>query len=99
MRIILGYLVALAIVGATLASTAVRADDGYEGRYRSTATVSFGADDIAFGYRDGYWDNGHIWHYWHDRRAYLDYRFDHPDAYSDRNHNRDNDDTAAGRVR
>jgi len=97
MRIMLGCAVALAIVGAVLASTVARADDGRDGRYVSTATVSFGTDDIAFGYRDGYWDNGRRWHNWHDGRKLRDYRFSHPGTYSDRNHDRD--DAVVGRGR
>jgi hypothetical protein len=62
-------------------------DDGYARRdrdahyradmYRAqpTSLVSADLNGIAFGYRDGYWDNGHRWHKWHrgsDMRAYRD---------------------------
>lgn len=97
MRIMLGCAVALAIVGATLAGAAAHADDAYDGRHVSTATVSFGADDVSFGYRDGYWDNSNRWHNWHSRIEHRDYRFSHPGTYSDWDHDRDN--AVVGRVR
>ena len=53
-------------------------------------TVDTGA--IAFGYSDGYWDNSHNWHRWHDKnemRAYRDHSGSH---YYDRDHSHyDND--------
>lgn len=48
-------------------------------------SIQFGG--IAFGYRDGYWDNGHRWHHWHHHRDYRD----HGDHYHGWNHDRDSD--------
>jgi hypothetical protein len=62
-------------------------DDGFarrdrDARYRvdmyhaqPTNLVAVDLEGIAFGYSDGYWDNGHRWHKWHrssDMRAYRD---------------------------
>ena len=52
-------------------------------------SVAFG--DVAFGYRDGYWDNGHRWHRWNSNRDYQSYRNHHGNNYHDWNHDRDND--------
>ena len=79
-------------------------DDGYARRERNdrfraerwraqpAGLISVGLGGIAFGYNDGYWDNGHTWHRWnsrHERRAYRDRDGSH---YYDRSHDRyDND--------
>jgi hypothetical protein len=62
-------------------------DDGYARRDRDAhyradmyraqpaSLISVDLNGIAFGYSDGYWDNGHRWHKWHrgrDMRAYRD---------------------------
>lgn len=83
-----GAAVALALAGASLATTA-NADD--YGRDRAGANVTLGFGNIAFAYRDGYWDNDHRWHRWHSRRDYRSYRHDHGDNYHDWNHDRDDD--------
>ncbi len=44
---------------------------------------------IAFGYRDGYWDNGHRWHRWHHHSDYRSYRDRNGSNYHDWNHDRD----------
>lgn len=59
------------------------------GRNRSGSVISIGFGDVAFGYRDGYWDNGHRWHRWNNSRDYRNYRGQHGNNYHDWNHNRD----------
>ncbi len=66
----------------------------YNDRYedgRSNAIFSIAIGDIAFGYRDGYWDNGHRWHRWAHNNDYDHYRSDGGDRFHDWNHDRDND--------
>ena len=53
-------------------------------------TVDTGA--IAFGYSDGYWDNSHNWHRWHDKSEMRAYRDRNGSHYYDRDHSHyDND--------
>jgi hypothetical protein len=52
----------------------------------SAATLSFNFGNVAAGFSDGYWDNGHHWHSW--RRGELArYRAEHRDHYSNWRHN------------
>lgn len=60
----------------------------YEGRGHSA--ISFGFGDVAFGYRDGYWDNRHSWHHWRNNRDYRNYR-GNGNNYHNWNHDRDGD--------
>jgi hypothetical protein len=56
---------------------------------RGNVGVSIGFGDIAFGYRDGYWDNRHHWHHWHHRNDYRSYRDQNGSNYHDDNHYRE----------
>lgn len=53
--------------------------------------LSINVGDVAFGYRDGYWDHGHQWHQWHNDQEMRDYRNAHGDRYNDYRHDRDHD--------
>lgn len=65
-------------------------------RHNSSVTISFG--DVAYGYRDGYWDKGHRWHRWNNDRDYRKYRSRYAKSYRDWNHDRyGNDGWAADR--
>jgi len=87
--------VALALAGAALVTTGMAgAADGYIATDRSdhpVAAISIGLGDIAFGYRDGYWDNGHNWHRWKNDEDSKSYRDKHVNDYHDWNHDRDAD--------
>ena len=48
-----------------------------------------GIGDIAFAYRDGYWDRFHRWHVWHNDAERMWWRDHHPRAYWDWRHDRD----------
>jgi len=74
-------------------------DDGYarrerDGHYRSdvyrtgpaAAVISVDLNGIAFGFRDGYWDNGHRWHRWHRNADYRNYRNQDGSNFHNRNH-------------
>lgn len=74
-------------------------DDGYARRerdahYRSDAwraqpagMISVNLGGIAFGYTDGYWDNGHTWHKWNRKSDYYNYRNRHGSRSYNRSHN------------
>jgi len=56
---------------------------------RDGSTFSIGFGDIAYGYRDGYWDNRHRWHHWRHNRDYRSYRDRDGSNYHDMNHDRE----------
>jgi len=63
---------------------------GY-GRDRGATVFSLSLGNVAFGYRDGYWDRRHHWHHWQRDSDYRYYR-DHGTNYYGYNHDRyDND--------
>jgi hypothetical protein len=78
-----GAAVALALVGATLATagTANAANVG----------ISFNVGDVAFGYQDGYWDRSHHWHHWRNQSQARSYRTSSGSQYHSWNHDRDAD--------
>ncbi|HTW36553.1 MAG TPA: hypothetical protein VMD53_18185 [Rhizomicrobium sp.] len=51
--------------------------------------VSFHVGDVAMAYRDGYWDNHHVWHAWQRDFDWKNFRDAHPERYHDYNHDRD----------
>jgi hypothetical protein len=55
---------------------------------RTTTTTSTAP---AFGYDDGYWDQGHAWHTWATPDAAVTFRREHHDHYYDWHHDRDAD--------
>jgi len=63
---------------------------GY-GRNRGNGILSILLGDVAFGYRDGYWDRRHHWHHWRHNSDYRYYR-DHGSNYYGWNHARDGTD-------
>jgi len=73
-RIILAALVLSAVAAVANAPAA------------GAATLSFNFGNVAMGYSDGYYDNGHHWHAW--RRGELArYRTEHRDNYHGWRHN------------
>jgi len=67
--------------------------DSYRDRYHNDGDlgITIGFNNIAFGYRDGYWDNGHRWHSWNNDRDYQSYRTRQGANFHDWNHDRDSD--------
>jgi hypothetical protein len=57
----------------------------------SSVTVQTGPGGIAFGYSDGYWDQGHQWHAWQNAQESSRYRDEHKDHYYAYKHDRDAD--------
>ena len=88
-----GAAIALALAGATFVTAGTSNAAGISigmsdnGRHNgSSVTLSFG--DVAYGYRDGYWDNGHRWHRWHNRHDRDNYRHQYGDNYRHGYHHR-----------
>jgi hypothetical protein len=87
-----GAAIALALAGTALATTGTSNAAGIffgTNSHRSGPVISIGFGDVAYGYRDGYWDRGHRWHRWSNDRDYRNYRGQHRSNYYDWNHDRD----------
>lgn len=82
-KILSGTIVALGLAGTTLALSVPANAEGIG--------ISFDVGNVAFGYRDGYWDQGHHWHKWRNQREASAYRHAHGDQYKDYRHDRDQD--------
>jgi hypothetical protein len=79
---------AAAIVAATMGTTAlVTAGPASADR----VFLSFDVGNVAFAYRDGWWDRDHRWHAWRDRDEWREYRVRHYPYYRDYDHDRDRD--------
>ena len=86
-------IIAFALAGTALTSGCMSDRDGRYGRDdRERGAISLDFGDIAVGYRDGYWDNGHNWHQWGDDRRRQTYQSHQDNHYNDWNHDRDGDD-------
>ncbi|MEJ1968640.1 MAG: hypothetical protein WDN03_08440 [Rhizomicrobium sp.] len=59
------------------------------GRDMATPGVSVEFGNVAYGYNDGYWDNGHTWHHWNNDAESQRYRLQSPANYHDWHHDRD----------
>lgn len=92
------FTIATVLAGMALASGCVthrdddynRSDRRMDDRDRGSVSLSFGS--VAFGYSDGYWDNGHRWHQWGSDRDRQSYRSYQGNRYYDWNHDRDGND-------
>ncbi len=90
--------IVLAITGTAMATTAVASADSFavginsDHGDRRGNVIAVGFGNVAIGYRDGYWDNGHRWHRWRNEREHRDYRSHYSSGYSDWNHDRDGND-------
>ena len=83
-----GAAIALALSGTALATAGTAGAAGIylgvgSGRHDHGAAISVGFGDVAYGYRDGYWDSGHQWHHWRHHRDYRSYRNQHGSNYHD----------------
>jgi beta-galactosidase GanA len=67
-------------------------NDYNHNRYGDDGYIALNVDDVAFGYRDGYWDQGHQWHTWRNENEARYYRHAHGDQYKDFNHDHDGGD-------
>ncbi len=90
MRIMLKSAVfAAALTGVAFTTVGVASAQDNRDHAASLISVDFG--NVAYGYRDGYWDNGHQWHNWRNDSESQSYRSQHADGYHDWNHDRDAD--------
>ena len=93
--------IALALTGAAFmtAGTAsaagiylgVGTDSGRHDGDHPGALIAIDFGSVAYGYRDGYWDNDHQWHNWRNDSDYRTYRDKYGNTYHDWNHDRDPD--------
>jgi len=95
MRMLLkGAAIALALAGTMLAApgtanaAGITINTSDRGRDHANSGISFSFGDVAYGYRDGYWDRDHRWHNWRNRREHRDYRNQFGDNYRNGYHHR-----------
>jgi hypothetical protein len=55
----------------------------------AATTVHFDAGGVAFGYSDGYWDQGHKWHRWPNTSARNNWRTQNNGHYYSHAHTRE----------
>lgn len=82
-RTLSAALLAFGLAGAMFATAGVTSAVG--------ASVTINLGDIAFGYNDGYWDQGHKWHQWQSKDDLQAYRTAPDNKYHDWQHTRDPD--------
>ena len=89
-----GAAIALALAGATFMAAGTANAAGFSigisdnGRHNSGSAITFSFGDVAYGYQDGYWDNGHRWHNWRNSGERDNYRNHHGGNYRNGNHSR-----------
>ena len=89
-----GMIVVLGLAAAPLAmaSTASAQDVGVGVRVGGVVIgVGPAYGNVAYGYRDGYWDRGHHWNAWRDQDEMDRYRKVEHNQYHDWRHDRDHD--------
>ncbi len=89
-RLLKAAAITIALVGVSL-TTACAEDGGHRGRTQMNVGVSFDFGDVAYGYRDGYWDHQHRWHNWQHRDDAGRYRSAPNNQYHDWDHTREPD--------
>jgi hypothetical protein len=82
--LIKAVLIAGAFAGASLAIPS-------SASARDSFSVYVHSGDVAFAYRDGWWDSRHNFHRWRDRDEMRWYRRHHRHDYRDWDHDRDSD--------
>ena len=60
-----------------------------QGRGRGNSVLSILFGNIAYGYRDGYWDHRHAWHSWNNGDDSRRYRNQNGQNFRDYDHTRD----------
>src|ERR1700744_735049 len=87
----MSILLAATAVVALSAGAASAGTYNNHGHHNNAALVSVGFGDVAFGYSDGYWDNGHRWHAWRNADEARGYRMHSGSHFHDWHHDRDSD--------
>ena len=98
-----GAVIALSLAGAALTAQSATASGmgGYnniemgpgerQGHGLAINASWLVSGSIAFGYADGFWDNGHAWHRWADDEESRNYRARRGSNYHAWNHDRNGD--------
>lgn len=55
---------------------------------QAQVSVGFNVGNVAFGFSDGYWDRGHVWHPWPSPAAHRSFRARHPAHFRPHPHTR-----------
>jgi hypothetical protein len=90
--------IALALLGTAMGLSAPACADGFaidinsNNGHRGNNVIGFDFGNVAFAYRDGYWDNAHRWHRWRNAREHRSYRQHYSGGYRNWNHDRDGGD-------
>ena len=90
-KVLNGAIVALGLVGASLAASPASAQDVGVGVHVGGVGIGVNFGTVAYGYQDGYWDNDHRWHNWQNDDEMHRYRAAPGNHYSDYRHDRDPD--------
>ena len=93
-KILKGTIIVLGLAAAPLAMASPASAQGVGiGVHVGPVAVGVGAGfgNVAYGYRDGYWDRGHHWNRWHDQEEMNNYRRAQNNQYHDWRHTRDHD--------
>ena len=85
-NIIIGMVAVIGLSGAALLATGTANADS-----RGGAAISLNFGNVAFGYSDGYWDNGHRWHRWSNANEQRRYQKQRHRNYNNHRHDRDAD--------
>jgi len=75
-----GAIVALGLIGMAVAVASPAA---------ARVGISLDVGNVAFGYQDGYWDQGHHWHHWRNQSEARYYRTSQGNHYNNYRHDRD----------
>jgi hypothetical protein len=81
--IVKAALVAAALAGGSLAAGLPAMADN--------VAVTVAPGGVAFGYSDGYWDQGHHWHVWQNKDQAARFRAENTAHYYSYKHDRDHD--------
>jgi len=75
------------LVAGALALVPIAASAPASARANVGVVLDFG--NVAFAYRDGYWDRDHHWHAWRNRDERIRFERDNRGHYYDYNHSHD----------
>lgn len=84
-----GMAIVLGLAGATVAITGSASAQGIGVGIGVGVGDNYG--NVAYGYRDGYWDHNHHWNRWRNQDEMTRYRAVQGNHYNDWRHDRDPD--------
>lgn len=80
MKLLRKALIGAAAIAVMSAAAPSFADDAFR--------FSFDVGNVRLGYTDGYWDNSHKWHAWHNAREAREFQARYHDRYVADKHSR-----------